>query len=601
VRGHRAVAVFSVGAALALVALWLVFASSSRAASPAEIAELKLQPCPTYEVGRTRTYSDTEVEVAKQGHFEVMNGLSAHLDPPVDWGQDPYSDRSWVHYLHGFYWLDQLLYAYVAEGDVAALADARDLLLDWVAQVRPGDPAYPDEAWGDKTTGDRAAFLGYVTRAAACSGVLTDAQASALIDAGREHGAHLADADHYVASNHGLYVDIGLSRLALHLEFLPEAEAWSSLAQSRFPSTVNGRLIPGEGLWLEHSTGYQFVVMRLMTAFARVVGEEQLFADELAAMRDVAGWLTLPSERLVPWGDSRETPSVAWAVAEGADDHGLRVLRRSGLAVVKHAGGYLIVNAAFHNTTHKHPDDLGFHLYDSGRDVISDSGFPDYNNNKWRQFSRSVRAHSVLTISGWEFPVGNPKLAYGSGIVATGKGDGWYAIEGRNPLLRERGVRHRRLFLYRPGRTLLVLDTVRSRRRHTYVRRFQIAAGLKARGSARGIMLKGEGFRGALRNEGARAHRRAVKGHYSPPLGWSFPDVKRRVPRWAIELRSKAEDARYLEAIGLRGAARAKLLGRSRRVVRVRVGGRALAAGTVSVRRRGDRLLVQRRRAHRRG
>jgi Heparinase II/III-like protein len=587
--------------AMAVVAAWsLTRAPDAHAASPLEVLALKLQPCPTYEVGRMRDdYSAAELAAAKQGDFDVFGGLRTHLEPPVDWAQDPYADRSWVHYLHGFLWLDQLLRSYVADDDLSALADARDLLVDWVAAVRPGDPDYPDEAWGDKTTGDRAGYLAFVTRAAACRGLLTDSQASALIDAAREHATTLANPAGYVPNNHGLFVDIGLARLALHMGFLNDAAGWDGLARGRFASTLDGRLAGDEGLWLEHSAGYQFTVMRLVEKFERVIGDPEAFTPELAQMTEAAGWLVLPSGRLFPWGDSRSGGVAGWAVDEGADDEGLHAFMASGLAVVKGDGAYLAVTSSFHNRTHKHADELGFHLYDRGRDVISDSGFSDYNIDKWQFFSRSAQAHSVLTLRDRGFPVGEEKYAYGSGLVATGEGDGWYAIEGRNPLLGKWGVHHHRLFLYRPGRALLVLDRVRSRHSRVYVRRFQVAAGIRAARRGSKVRLRGGGVNAAL--VGGRGRANLVKGHYSPPAGWSFPAAGERVPRWTVGYRSRAERARYVTAIGLRGAARAHVLKSRKHQLRLRVGGSTLARGaTVSVRRAGDRLLVNRERATRR-
>jgi Heparinase II/III-like protein len=585
--------------AAAVVAAWsLTRAPDAQAASPPEVVALKLQPCPTYEVGRMRPdYPAAELAAAKQGDFDVFAGLRAQLEPPVDWGQDPYADRSWVHYLHGFLWLDQLLHSYVAHDDLSALADARDLLVDWVAAVRPGDPDYPDEAWGDKTTGDRAGYLAFVTRAAACRGLLTDSQASVLIDAAREHAATLADPAGYVPNNHGLFVDIGLARLGLQFDFLEDGAGWGNLARTRFQSTLDGRLAGDEGLWLEHSAAYQFVVMGLVRKFVRVTGLDAALGDELDAMTEAAGWLVSPSGRWIPWGDSRAEGTPDWALEEGSDDEGLHVFEQSGLAVVKHGRGYLAVTAAFHNTTHKHSDELGFELHDRGVGVITDSGFPGYNIDKWRHFSRSAKAHSVLSVRDWEFPTAKAKFAYGSGLLAAGGGDGWYAIEGHNPLLLQRGVRHRRLFLYRPGRALLVLDRVRSRRSHRYSRLFQLAAGIDATRRGRVIELKGPGFRGGLQEPGRASRRSLVKGRYTPPRGWSFPAVKQRASRWTVAYRARDRNARYLTAIGLRGAAKARLLPSEKQRIRLRVGGAALPESTLSVRRLGDRLVVNRLRA----
>jgi Heparinase II/III-like protein len=583
----------------AAIALWSAAeAPRALAATPLEVLELKLQPCPTYEVGRIRDdYSAAELAAAKQGDFDVFGGLRAHLEPPVDWAQDPYSDRSWVHYLHGFLWLDQLLRSYVADDDLEALADARNLLADWVAEVRPDDPGYPDAAWGDKATGDRAGYLAFVTRAAACRGLLTDSQASALIDASREHAAALANGASYVPNNHGLFVDIGLARLALHLRFLDDSADWDELARSRFAFTLDGRLAGDEGLWLEHSSGYHFNVMGLVRKFVRVTGDEPAYADELQAMTEAGGWLVMPTNRLLPWGDSRAELAARWAVEEGADDHGLHVFADSGLAVVKHDGGYLAVTASFHNRTHKHPDELGFQLYDRGHDVITDTGFPGYNIDKWRAFSRSVQSHSVLTVRDWEFPIDQEKHAYGSGLLATGSGDGWYAIEGRNPLLLRRGVRHRRLFLYRPGRALLVVDRVRSPGRRPYMGRFQVGAGLDAFKRGRRVELRAGDFRGAIRDEGRRSQSTLAKGRYTPPAGWSFPGARERVARWTVGYRSRAVRTTYLTAIGMRGAASAQLLRGKKLRVRLRVGGAALRRSTLSVRRLGDRLVINRARA----
>jgi hypothetical protein len=385
-------------------------------------------------------------------------------------------------------------------------------------------------------------------------------------------------------------------QLADQLSFLPEAGSWASLARQRFAATLRGRLAGSEGLWLEHSTGYHFLVMRLAARFEEASGEPGAFTDELAAMRTAAGWLVMPSRRLIPYGDSRDGAAAPWAIAEAADDSGLHVFSDSGLAVVKDGGGYLAVTAGFHNTTHKHADELGFQLYDRGRDVISDSGFSDYNADRWRQFSRSVQAHSVLTIRDWEFPIDKPEVAYGSGIVAAGEGDGWYAIEARNPLLRSRGARHRRLFLYRPGRALLVLDRVRSRRHRTYTRLFQVASGMDAVGRGPTVGLKASGFNGALRDDGRHSTRSKVKGQYTPPRGWTFPAGKGRVPRWTIRYQSRAAAAWYLTAIGLRGAARASLARVGKRSLELRVGGPALATSRLEVSRAGDRLTVRRQR-----
>ena len=227
-------------------------------------------------------------------------------------------------------------------------------------------------------------------------------------------------------------------------------------------------------------------------------------------------------------------------------------MRRSGYAVVRAKGGYLLVTASYHNPTHKHWDELGFHLYDRGQNLVTDSGVFNYNFDSWREYSTSPRAHSVLTADGDAFRRPGRK-PYGSGIRAGGRGRGWYAIEARNPLLRKQDVRHRRIFLYRPGRALLVVDLVRSNRSHSYRRGLQLAPGISAATRRRGVRFDTGRFEAWIRAHPGRARVKSARGSSSPLRGWEFPRWRERVARTALDYRSRARNAEYVTAIGLRG------------------------------------------------
>jgi hypothetical protein len=566
-------------------------------ATPEQIAALKAAPCPSTDfVLRRASYSDAEVAAARSGSFHVFGEYPRReLVPPVDWKQDPHRDRSWTHYLHAFSWIDPLVYAYAIDGDAGAVGQARDLLLDWIQQNPRGAPGTSPWAWNDKGSGDRAPFLAYFTRAAACEGMLTNGQASTLIDATLDHAEFLMLPENHPAHNHALFVDLGLAGLARLSGYLPAAEGWFAAARSGFRRTVTARTEPGEGFWLEHSTGYQFLVVSLVERFVAIAGDGT-FGGLLNRMRWAAGWLVTPAGSQVPYGDSNEEGRVpTWAKRVAADDNGLFFAPRSGLAAVKDRDGYLLVTAAFHNRTHKHADDLGFHLYDRGRDVVTDSGVFSYNLDAWLGFSRSTDAHSVLTVGRHGFPTFDEGFAYGSGLLAAGTGRGWYAILGRNPLLRKRHVRHRRLFLYRPGRALLVIDRVRARKPRRYRRRIQLAPGLTVRkAKPRRVAFRGGGLAGRIRDAGPRPNLDVVAGHYNPPRGWSFPRQRQRVARSTLTYASRARNANFVSAIGLRGGARARMTRASRRSFLVAVRGRATGRGKLRITKRGNRLRVKR-------
>jgi hypothetical protein len=502
---------------------------------------------------------------------------------------DPYDNRTWVLRLHTLHWALPLLDAYALDGDNAALVLARDLALDWATAARPGDPTLPRLAWNDKTVGDRAGRLAYLTRAAACEGLLTDAQAGALIDSLREHAAFLVDPANHPRDNHGLYVDYGLALLAYHLPFLPEAGAWRDLASERFAGLLAEELA-SSGLFLEHSPAYQLLVVDLVEAMVRVAPDPWL-SGALARMRSAAGWFVLPGGTLVPLGDSPPgLVSAPWLIQSARAASGLLADFEAGLGAVKRGGGYLAVTAWFHGPAHRQDDDLSFHLRDGRRDVISDSGHFSYQLDRWDRFQRSAAAHSGLAVDGFDFP-SQRSYAYGSGLRAAGRGSGWFAIEGKNPLVRRLGVQHRRLFLYRPALGLVVVDRLRSRRRHSYVRRFQVGPGVGARSAPGGWRLAAPGFRGFVAPGPRTDGRSAVRGRLSPIAGWSFPRFLEREPRWTLAARTRAEDADLISAIGLRGRLRARIVRRAGEdlVLAVRQG-RDTTRLTIS--RRGRRLGV---------
>jgi hypothetical protein len=149
----------------------------------------------------------------------------------------------------------------------------------------------------------------------------------------------------------------------------------------------------------------------------------------------------------------------------------------------------------------------------------------------------------VLTADHQSFDLQN-KTVYGSGILAWGEGDGWYAVLARNPILKRQDIKHRRLFLYRPGVALIVVDEARSHHKHTYDRYFQIGAGVDAvEGGKKVRIAKGE-FLGRVTDDRTREKGRRIltRGEEDPLSGYTFPVFRDKRPRWTLDYRAKAED-----------------------------------------------------------
>jgi hypothetical protein len=429
----------------------------------------------------------------------------------------------------------------------AALMRARDLTLDWIAQTPEGPIDARNPQWAPKPTADRAPYMAYLARQAACEGLLSSGQAETLLDSLRYHATLLVG--HHPLTTKGLWADYGLALTGQYLMgILPEAPDWQALAISRFDEPLHARLEPREFLWLNNAANYQAMIAHLVHLFRTdVVPDDPELARVVTRMRDAMGWFVLPDRSITRFGAFHTmVPLQPWVAHSGTGHRGLHALRRSGYAFVRLRRSYLAANASHHFDSQQHADDLGFELFERGRRVIADTGHHDFDGSNWQAFAKSARAHSVLTVDGVDFS--STRAKYGSGIIATGRGSGWFAILGRNPRLRRQRVSHRRLFLYRPGRRLVLLDLVRARRRHTYRRHLQVAPGITTRRLGGDVRLRAPGLSALIRSSG-RAKPEIAEGERRPLRGWLFPDTDRERPRPTVTYRDRGRSTDFVTAL----------------------------------------------------
>ena len=514
-------------------------------------------PAPYGVLHRRLNYSEGEIEAARRRNRFPVHVTTRRLDPPVDWLQDPYHSKAFRAKLANLQWTAVLFQAYRRDHDVGALRQAGRLMLDWVRHQPFQGSATSDQAWEGKEIADRLPYMAYMLRVGTCAHVLSAQQRSRLQDSVVEQGDLLMRPSFHPPSNHGLFVDAGLLLTGRELPYLSQSPGWRSLAEQRFRDTFFDRIVPREGMWLEPSAGYQLLAIGLLERYMTIPGiASPRLTATLRRMKQVAGWLVEPDRRIVQIGDTDLDRASRPAILAGLHDRGLLWLRRSGLAVVKvPRRSYLSVISSFHTNDHKHADDLSFDLFDRGHRIVSDTGLYDKDPGRYYDFEHSARAHSALTVDGQDFPLEDAD-AYGSGLRARGRADGWYAISGVNPLLQQaQGVEHRRLFLYRPGKALIVVDRVRSGQRHSYERYFQLGPDIQASARGRSLDLRARGFSGALYSEssGRTERRTEVRGSNQPLAGWTFPAFRKRVPRWTVRYASSGRRLDYVTTLSLDG------------------------------------------------
>ncbi|MGH2988959.1 MAG: heparinase II/III domain-containing protein [Solirubrobacterales bacterium] len=570
-----------------------------RGAERRAAGELKQAGCPAYRVIDERNYSTKVRRRARRWKFEVFHFVTK-LNPPINWEKDPHGSRSFRQMLHGFLWMDVLIDAYKRTGDEGLLRQARDIALDWVKsnprQFKPGRKGF---AWHPKAAADRAGYLGYVTRTAGCKGLLNRKQGRLLLRSLNAHGRYLANTQQHEESNFGLFQDIGLLLLSKYVAFESEAPRWRALAMRRFPETLRGRL-SSEPVWMEHSTQYHFLAIRLLRQFLQFKPDEKSDAflrTLLAQLKDRAGWFVAPDGTYALLGDTQLGKVPPWGYFRDRAYNGLQAFGEAGFAFARQGGSYLATTASFHSLTHKHADELDFELFDRGLQIVNGPGNYGYDREEaYRDYQLSSPSHSVLIADGQSFAT-EPQNTYGSGIAATGQGAGWFAIHGTNPLLSHQGVGHTRLFLYRPGHALIVVDRVRAPQRHTYHRFFQLGSKVQIQGRGPAELgLSAPGFNGALYDDAAskgHAGRTLVRGRRVPLQGFVFPGFRRAVPRWSVEFATVAANADFITTFTLDGATqRATLTDSTPNHFGIRLDDSDGADQAISVTRSGGRLTV---------
>ena len=504
---------------------------------------------PTHFTVQSVHASDAEQRDALAGRF-IVNGRPAELSAPVNWLMDPYADRTWRFWLHSLIFLEVLLQRYDASGDRVALEHAKTLTLDWLLSNVQGRSDFSEFAWYDMAVGTRVAYLAYLLRAIAFEGASSPAEEKILLQSAIEHGEWLARPEHYKAGhNHGLYEDGGLFILARQLPFLPEAPSWQDLSNQRFLSTLRASVQWEEGVHLEHSPAYHVLIRNLIDRMQGCgIGGGKL-QELIQRMSANAAWFVMPDGQYPQLGDTDLVQAPPWAQRQTASVRGLKTFPASGFCAVRVDGAYLVAAAGYHGHGHKHADELTFCWYELGERLIVDAGrYGYYYDEPGRQFAESGRAHNGLLIDHLDF-ARTKQAPYGSGITASGSGGDWYAIEGRNPLLRETGVEHTRLWLYRPGGWLIVVDRVEAAQEHVITRYFHF--GRRFRVDPCGpLEFLGRSDRVALwvadLSEGT-VNAAIIRGQRKPELqGFTFPANRRWRANCVLKLETRAQRGTFV-------------------------------------------------------
>jgi hypothetical protein len=423
---------------------------------------------------------------------------------------EEYRRNAWLNFTPIFYaarddHVDQETSETVTSDDLRRFCGA------WMEHWHAAFPFNPDDpsggaldnrfAWYDMAVGVRAALLSQILFHKHRD-VLPAPMVENLISCAREHLEALRLTETWAShSNHGFFQSAGLFALSVQTpDISDDAERDRELAGQRLKTYLQSTFSE-DGIHLEHSCEYHNFMFKSLGELAPLLEEERpseaWIANLFVRMQEAMSAMILPNHLVAPFGDGRYTTADATipkspAVLDTlkpvlkadllkqdtpADISPLRTFREGGFAVYKQRGdpahnSYLAVSAWHHSIVHKHVDELSPIWAENSVPILSDAGRYGYegkteDNSQLRKegffygdpkriFVESAHAHNTVEIDGRS---DNRRLAlpYQSGIAASEiLPDGRTVID--TEIVREPSVRHQRLFVYTPGKSLVVVD-----------------------------------------------------------------------------------------------------------------------------------------------
>jgi len=414
-----------------------------------------------------------------------------------DWSRYGAEHRSWGFRLHAWEFMDPLIRAFDETGETFWLEEAVRIAGSWLRIHRNAPEGDDPMVWYDMSQSLRTPRLVGLTLRAARFAELRD-DTVVLADAVAWHLDELhKDRAYNPNNNHGFYCAVAQLHAAKYAWMFPDAGATGREGRERLARIATTQFA-ADGVHLEHSPDYHRMLLK---SFEQAVNDGLIddpeIEERLVRAAQVLGWMIQPDGTLVQFGDSPERlmvvpnadsidPETRYIVSDTArgtrPSAELAVYAQGGYAFVRspqperpgdlRESGYLAFSAAFHSRAHKHADDLNVVWYDRGHQILTDAGRFGYGDllpadsplreegfyyaSPERQYVESTVAHNTLALDGRN-QERRPRAPYGSAMGECREEGGVFDLSAR---VHHTDYIHRRRVVYRPGRELLLKDSV---------------------------------------------------------------------------------------------------------------------------------------------
>ncbi|MDE3814293.1 heparinase II/III-family protein [Sinorhizobium meliloti] len=493
------------------------------------------------------------------------------LEFPIDWGANPFIDNNWRLHLSAWRPLDAYLLEFFETRDPGVLLECLPFMVDWHRYHFREGIAHK-YSWYDMSTGQRAAKLAFFIEAAERAIVPFDDEAMQILrELADAHIANLTVDANISRNNHGIFQVIGLKVLAK----VVGAKAAEEFSVQMFRKLVMQQFTE-EGVHAENSPDYHYFVQNTILRSRATHHFGDPFAGRGALVRANNPWFVFPTGDVARVGDSygksdppKEEPDNPITV--NRRKYVVRDLTKSGYAIVRSLPSdpqqsMLFVTGMAHTVAHKHADELGFELFESGRFIFVDTGKYGYKSSPMRVYALSAEAHNTIGLADKSVLPTDIEFS-GSLLRPIAVSRRGFRIEGS---LRRPGLfdQHRTIE-YSPGKAMTVTDRVSSDHPREFVSSLHLAPNLLPFLRPDGFDVKVGRLQIRARVKGA-ARVETARGQNDPPLGWHCTGYLQMTPTSVVRATSSlVRSATITWSISFGGGFLDRLSQRLRSLVRI--------------------------------
>lgn len=467
-------------------------------------------------------------------HPEVVLAL------PIDWEQDPFTQRNWRAQLHMLRWLDPIRRV-AAAGDLSLMPVWSDVARSWVG-ANPPKVSSATYAWGDMVDAMRAHTL--------LLGLPYVEDSEWLLESLATHGEWLTDETHLGHSNHALHQHAALFMLGSALQ----RKDWADLALERIVGHVRAEF-DDQGVNREAAPGYWLLNFKWVGDLARRVeieGHDATLVRRAVERVPLAlAHATRPDGTLEVIGDTAPstllngvaaTPELKYVATEGADGSppaSTAAVYRAGYAFGRSGWGETdrrLADETFYslrfgpaNGVHGHMDGGSVTYFANGRPMITEAGKYAYVDDSMRDYVRGRLGHNVVHVRGVSYDeASDVELVH----VESNDQLDYYRVRDHG----YKGVTiEREVVFARGSEALLLVDTVRAVREVTVESRWHLPPGAVTEQDRLRVGVSDGGREASLLWGGRAPKVELVKGRKEPRDGWVSPRWGQAVPTTVVK------------------------------------------------------------------